>query len=68
MCLSDTHLLHDCPKLTPSKRVQIVKHVFAVDAVAADSDECGNALDTIQELNDDRWDECFTVIEAGQDP
>ncbi len=33
---------------------QIVKHIFAADTVAADSDECCNALDAIQELNDER--------------
>ncbi len=55
LCLSDSYLLRDCPLITPAKRVQIVRHVFAVDAVAADSDECSNALDTIQEFNHERW-------------
>ncbi len=54
MCLSYTNFLRDCPKLTPAKRVQIVKHLFFVDAVAADSDKCSNELDTIQEFSDDR--------------
>ena len=45
-----------------------MKYVFSVDAVAVDSDECDNSLDTIQELNDHKWYECFAVLEAGQDP
>ncbi len=67
MCLSDSHLLRDCPKITPAKHVQIVRHVFAVDAVPADRDECCNSLDTIQEFNDERWNECCVVIESDQE-
>ena len=55
-CLSDEHLLIECAKVPPSNRTQLVKIVFALENVTSDSDECCNALDEIQEFDDERRD------------
>ena len=49
---SDSHLLRECPKLSPSKRIQLAKSVYAVDTLPSDSDECFWALDKIQDFID----------------
>ena len=64
LCLSDSHLLRECPKLSPAKRVQLTKYVYAVESVASDSDECTWALDEIQDFNDAEWKGCIPIIES----
>ncbi len=49
-CLSDEHLLRESPSLTSSKKIRIVSHVFNLDYISCDSDECHKALDEIQDL------------------
>ena len=57
-CLSDQHLLRDCNKISAVKRVQLTQHIFALESM--DSDD---ALNIIQEFNDDRWDECKAILD-----
>ena len=56
-CLSDQHLLRDCPQLTPAERVHLVKSVFRVENVASDSLECDACPDEVQEFDDLEWKE-----------
>ncbi len=56
MCLSDEQLLRDCPKLTPSKNISLVKNVFSLNTITGDSDECCEALDAIQDSDDSQLD------------
>ena len=60
-CLRDEHLLWECPKLTPAKRVQLVKSVYAVESINSDNDSCVSALAEIQDLDDQQWSEIDTM-------
>ena len=64
LCHSDSHLLRECPKLSPSERVQLAKRVYAVDSLASDSDECSWALDEIQDFSDPECEKCVPIIES----
>ena len=64
LCHSDSHLLKECPKLSPSKRVQLAKRVYEVDSLASDSDECSWAPDEIQDFTDPERESCVPIIES----
>ncbi len=62
-CFSDENLLRSCPNITPAKRVKLTKHVFAIDSVTSNSVEFNDALEHIQQFNDQQWDDCVSAID-----
>ncbi len=62
LCLSDEHLLRECPKRSPTKRVRLVRKVFSLSSIPSESEQCFAALDTIQQLNDEEWKECAELV------
>ncbi len=64
VCLSDEHLIHECPKLSSSRKVSFVNRVFSSDTVSCDCDECYEALDLIQNFDDETWSEYYSSTSA----
>ncbi len=63
-CLSDEHLLRNCPKLSPAKRVHSVKSIFALENITSESDECNEAFDSMQEFDDRNWGNVCSLLET----
>eukprot|EP00171_Calliarthron_tuberculosum_P005849 IDg5849t1 len=54
-CDSEYHLLRDCDKLTQVHKSSFAKHILCVESISSGSEECIEALDVIQDFDDDRW-------------
>ncbi len=53
--------------MTPAKFLRLTKHVFSIYTVLSDSEQCREALDQIQQFDDDQWKDCLSAIKYSQE-
>ena len=51
LCLSDIHLLRECPQITPAKKLHRVESLCSTDIVNSEGEKFNMALDDLHEAD-----------------
>ena len=62
LCLSEDHFFRECPKLTPAKRIQLLKTVFEITNVDSESDQCYEAMEETEGFDSEKWNSVYAVL------